>query len=98
MFRNHYFRIITKNLTKYNILQTFAPNNNRKFADYNLKKIVSLVVGLDRSCPWPPEGLSSKSRSLASDFFESLASNVEYSTPPLANAHFLFTLTNFTDT
>ena len=33
-----------------------------------------LVLGLDHSCPWLREGLSSKSRSLASDFFfESLA-------------------------
>ena len=30
---------------------------------------MSLVLGLERFCPWPREGLSSKSQSLASDFF-----------------------------
>ena len=39
------------------------------------RKIVSLVLGLENSCSWPREGLSSESRSLAmaSDFFVSLA-------------------------
>ena len=30
---------------------------------------VSLVLGLEHSCPWPREGLSSERLSLASDFF-----------------------------
>ena len=40
-------------------------------------RIVSLVLGLEHSCPWPREGLSSKSRSLALalNFFVSLASS-----------------------
>ena len=42
------------------------------------------VLDLDHSCPGPRDGLSSKSRSLASDFFfESLALKVVSSTPPL---------------
>ena len=48
---------------------------------------VSLVLGLEHSCPWPREGLSSKrlSLALASDFFVSLAlaSSLVSSTPPL---------------
>ena len=30
---------------------------------------MSLVLGLEHSCPWPREGLSSERLSLASDFF-----------------------------
>ena len=45
-------------------------------------------LGLDHSCPWPREGLSSKSRSLAlaQNFLEAfaLASNVGSLTPPFA--------------
>ena len=50
---------------------------------------MSLVLGfgLEHSCPWPREGLSSKrlSLALASDFFVSLAlaSSLMSSTPPL---------------
>ena len=48
---------------------------------------VSLVLGLEHSCPWPQEGLSSERLSLASDFFVSealgLASSLVSSTPPL---------------
>ena len=53
---------------------------------------VSLVLGLglERSCPWPQEGLSSEELSLAltSDFFVSLAltSSLVFSTPPLENS------------
>ena len=49
---------------------------NGKFADHNLEKCVL------RPWPWPREGLSLKSRSLAltSFFFESLALNVVSST------------------
>ena len=32
-------------------------------------RFVSLVLGLEHSCPWPRECLSSKRLSLASDFF-----------------------------
>ena len=52
--------------------------------------LVSLVLGLglEHSCPWPREGLSSErlSLALASDFFVSLAlaSSLVSSTPPLA--------------
>ena len=47
--------------------------------------VLGLSLGLDHSCPWPREVLSSEELSLASDFFESLAlaSNVMSSTPPL---------------
>ena len=52
---------------------------------------VSLVLGLglEHSCPWPREGLSSErlSLTLTSDFFVSsaLASSIVFSTPPLPN-------------
>ena len=59
-----------KTTTKCNILSTFTFTNYGKFADHNLEKL----------CPWPRESLSSKSRSLAANFFESLASNVVSST------------------
>ena len=53
-----------------------------------------LGLGLDHSCTWPREGLSSKSRSsaLASDFFESLAlaSKVVSSAPPLLTSPLIF--------
>ena len=45
--------------------------------------LVSLVLGLEHSCPWPRECLSSERLSLASDFFVSLASSLVSSTPPL---------------
>ena len=48
---------------------------------------VSLVLGLEHSCPWPQEGrfLERLSLALASDFFVSLAlaSSLVSSTPPL---------------
>ena len=72
IFKNWYFRLIIKNLTKCNILKTFALKNYGNFADHNLEKYVFLVVGLDHSCLWPREGLFSKSLSLASDFFRIL--------------------------
>ena len=49
-----------------------------------------LGLGLERSCPWRREGLSSERLSLASDFFVSLASSLVSSTPPLLIT-FLFT-------
>ena len=47
--------------------------------------LVSLVLGLEHSCPWPRECLSSErlSLALALDFFVSLASSLVSSTPPL---------------
>ena len=45
--------------------------------------LVFLVLGLDHSCSRPRECLSSERLSLASDFFVSLASSLESSTPPL---------------
>ena len=49
--------------------------------------LASLVLGLEHSCPWPRECLSSErlSLALASDFFVSLAlaSSLVSSTPPL---------------
>ena len=45
-------------------------------------RLVSLVLGLEHSCPRPREGLSSRSQSLAPDFFVSLATKVS-STPSL---------------
>ena len=46
---------------------------------------MSLDLGLERSCPWPRECLSSERLSLASDFFVSLAlaSSLVSSTPSL---------------
>ena len=52
---------------------------------------MSVVVGLglEHSCPWPREGLSSEGLSLVSDFFCIFASRLVYSTPPLHNTfHF----------
>ena len=48
-------------------------------------RVVSLVLGLEHSCPWPREGLSSEGVSLAltSDFFASLASSLVSSTTPM---------------
>ena len=49
--------------------------------------LVFLVLGLEHSCPWPRECLSSERLSLASDFFcvlaLALASSLVFSTPPL---------------
>ena len=47
--------------------------------------LVSLVLGLDHSCPWPRESMSSDELSLALPliFFVSLASSLVSSTPPL---------------
>ena len=42
-----------------------------------------LGLGLEHSCPWPRECLSSERLSLASVFFVSLASSLVSSTPPL---------------
>ena len=42
-----------------------------------------LGLGLEHSCPWPREVLSSERLSLASDFFLSLASSLVSSTPTL---------------
>ena len=54
--------------------------------------LVSLVLGLEHSCPWPRECLSSERLflALASDFFVSLAltSSLVFSTPPLVIAAF----------
>ena len=66
-FQKLLFSII-KNLTKYNILSTFAFKNYRKFVNHNLEKLCSRsfglvstipVFGLERICfrkvgPWPP--------------------------------------------
>ena len=51
IFKKYYFRIIIKNLTKCNILSTFAFKNYGKFTQYNLEKL----------CPW---FLASKERVL----------------------------------
>ena len=75
-------RIIIKNLSKCNILNTFALKNNRRFAEHNFKKLCPLslaltipVLGLERACarkvgPWPWPRI----------FFEFLASKVVSST------------------
>ena len=46
--------------------------------------LVSLVLGLEHSCPWPQEGQSSEGLSFASDFFcvLVLTSSFVSSTPP----------------
>ena len=53
---------------------------------------MSLVLGLEHSCPWPREGLSSEglSLALASDFFCVLGLGPVSSTPPL-----IFMVINF---
>ena len=67
IFRSYYFPIIMKNLSKCNILKTFALKNNGKFADHNLELLCSWslalasnipVLGLESVCPrkvgpWP---------------------------------------------
>ena len=88
IFKNYYFRIIIKNLTKCNTLKTFALKNNEKFADHNLENLCprSLastipVLVLEKVCPrkvgpWPWPRI----------FFESLAlmaSKAVSSNPPL---------------
>ena len=86
IFRNYYFRISLKNLTKCNILKTFAFKNNEKFADHDLQKICfwSLdsastipVLGLKRVCAW-------KVGPWPWIFFESLAPKFVFLTPSLA--------------
>ena len=73
IFKNYYFQIITRNLTKCNILKTFAFKNIGKFADHNLEKLCPRflalassipVLGLERVCPrevgpwsWPWPGI-----------------------------------------
>ena len=76
------FRIIIKNLTKFNVLNIFAFKKFGKFTDHNLEKLrpcwslalTIAILGL--------KIVSSKSWFLVLDFFESLASNVVSSTPP----------------
>ena len=75
-----------KNLTKCNIVSTFALKNYGKDSYHKIRKNVLSVL----SWPWPrlflslaTRGLFSKHRSLALFFFESLASNVVSLTPPL---------------
>ena len=41
IFRNCYFRIVIKNVTKCNIFKIFALKNNGKFANQNFKKLCS---------------------------------------------------------
>ena len=60
------------------------------FGDYFLN--VSLVLGLEHSCPWPREGLSLEEPSLASDCFcvcLALASSLMSSTPPVLPSRLL---------
>ena len=45
--------------------------------DLFLRTLGPCVLGLEHSCPWPREGLSSRSRSLALDFFVFSASKVD---------------------
>ena len=87
--KNYHFRIMIQNLNKCNIFSTFGLKNCRKFTDYNLGKLCpqSLastvsVLGLEKVCPrkvspWPRIFF----------FFESLASNVVSSTPPLVKSN-----------
>ena len=56
IIKNYYFWIIIKNLTKCNILSTFAFKNNGKFADHILEKLCP------RPWPWPQPFLSLASR------------------------------------
>ena len=73
------------------------PEISRKLAIFCAKtfflRVVSLVLGLEHSCSWPREGLSSESRSLAlaSDFFVTLAfvSSLVSSTSLLLNSFLL---------
>ena len=65
IIKKYYFRIIIKNLTKCNILSTFAQKNYGKFTGYNLEKLcpqslasTTPVLSLERVCPqkvgpWP---------------------------------------------
>ena len=68
VLKHYYFRIIIKNLTKCNILSTFALKNYVKFTDHNLGKLCpqsftsrgsvleKLVLGLGLGfflSPWP---------------------------------------------
>ena len=82
---NNFFRIIIKNLTKCNILSTFAFKNYGKSTNHKLEKLCP------RSWPLPQLFLSLASRGSVLEksvlglrlFFESLASKVVYFTPPL---------------
>ena len=88
--KNYYFRIIIKNETKSSILSIFAFKNYGKFTDHNLEKLCprSLVLastipvlGLERVC-------SQKVGSWPRFFFESLTSNVVFTTSPLSKTLF----------
>ena len=59
-----YFILMTPKISR-KICHLFA--RRHFFGDHLL--VVSLVLGLEHSCPWPREGLSSESRSLVSVFF-----------------------------
>ena len=56
----YYFRIIIKNLTKCNILNTLTLKKIWEISQTLFRKIVSLVLGLglDDSCSWPRKRLS----------------------------------------
>ena len=60
IFRNYCCRIITKNLTKCNILKTFALKNNGKFADHNLEKLWPRSLALAYRAPRPFLSLASR--------------------------------------
>ena len=53
IFINYCFRTIIKNLTKCNVLNTFAFKVMENKPDIIKKKIMFLVLGHDHSCPWP---------------------------------------------
>ena len=54
-----------------------------------LRTFPRCVLGIEHSCPWSREGLSSEIPSLASDFFVSLALSLVFSTPPLVITQFI---------
>ena len=58
--------------------------------------LVSLVLGLEHSCPWPRECLSSKGCPWPRIFFVSLAlaSSLVSSTPPLVSTNLMVVSTN----
>ena len=90
ILKNYYFRMIIKNLTKCNILKTFALKNNGKFADHNLEKLCPRSLALATTIP--VLGLEkTRSLALASDFWESsvLALKVVSSTSPLSQSSFI---------
>ena len=78
-------------------LKKIFESPEKNFEDlFFLENTCACVLGLEHSCPWLREGLSSKGLSLASNFFVSLAlvSSLVSSTPPLVLMYGFYKICN----